>query len=300
MKRRKFLNDRLPEPGNTYAIVQGEELHKPAGLLFDKINIFPGAAPVEEIMKIPEEITFGLKSVRDEVSKGWTNEDTKDYLKKIMEVEEKIGLKKENSWKRDLIDFPAFIMIKNAVKAYSNLGIKVIPIYSSTNEVRRFLFSVGRSIAYEAAMDKILLVSNEDVAWDQIMEFRKDEDAKKKYRSLRLWFEDGLKTESIGHATDVISKRIEDYEWAIKKHGLKTRTGALSKILSLKSIASIAAGAGLTSLVGGPVWSMIAAGSLISSKVILWIADRKIDREDIKHEFQDIAYLLDIQKKFEK
>lgn len=59
------------------------------------------------------------------------------------------------------------------------------------------------------------------MSWEQILEFRQDRGASRKYRNIRLWLRDGLHAETITEASELVEKKIEDYEWAIRKHGLK-------------------------------------------------------------------------------
>lgn len=72
------------------------------------------------------------------------------------------------------------------------------------------------------------------------MEFRRDAEATGKYRDLRLWLQDGISGQSVAHATDIIDQKIDDYSWAIRKHGLSTVPGAVTYLFDWKKSAVMA------------------------------------------------------------
>lgn len=141
----------------------------------------------------------------------------------------------------------------------------------------------GSVLAYQAAMENIPEIVESQVSWEQVIEFRSDKEALRKYRELRLWLEYSLSAQSVEHARDLIAQKVEDYEWAIRKHGLKTATGALSQIFSWQGLISVAAGVGVGAALGGPIWSALTGSLLTVGRASVWIADRTIDKQDILH-----------------
>ena len=140
----------------------------------------------------------------------------------------------------------------------------------------------GNNIVYQAALENLPDIIEDQVPWEQVIEFRSDKDAIRKYRALRLWLEYSLSAQSVEHARDLIALGIEDYEWAIRKHGLKTATGALSSIFSWKGLISITAGVGVGAAIGGPVWSALTGTIFTVGRAAVWIAERMIQRKDIQ------------------
>lgn len=288
MRKWKFGRDRAPGEGETCTITD-IRVAKPAAVLFDKIWVGTRTRPEEldVFHEVPEELTFDIQEISWECFELF-KQRIPDFLDEVSR------------------SYPSFTdtIIHNSklaiVEAYAGHGIQVIPTYPSSAAFARD-FLEGQAIAYQAALNNLPLISNEDVTWDQILEFRRDKKALRKYRSLRFWLQYSLEAESVGQATDLIAERIDDYEWAIKKHGLKTVTGALSYVLNLKSVSSIATGAGLAALVGGSIWSAMTAGLMISAKLGVWIINKCIDREAIKREeYSDIALLYEARQFLQK
>jgi len=157
----------------------------------------------------------------------------------------------------------------------------VTPVYES--QQRYFSdYPSGNTVVYQAALENLPEIIEDDVSWEQILEFRSDKEAIRKYRELRLWLEHSLSAQSIEHARDLIAHKIEDYEWTIRKHGLKMATGALSSIFSWKGIISVGAGVGIGAALGGPVWSALTGAVLTVGKASVWVAERMIERQDIQ------------------
>jgi hypothetical protein len=189
------------------------------------------------------------------------------------------------------------IITLDVLKYYNSNSFNIVPVYSTENEFHSD-FPKGGVVAYQAAFENLPLISAAN-PWDQILDFREDKKAVKKYRNLGLWIDDALKASSLSHAIDLIEKKIEDYEWAIKKHGFKTVTGALSSILSSDTLVSIAAGGGIAAIIGGSLWASLVAGLIISGKISVWVCDRLIDLEDVKRgQHSEVALLYDAKKKF--
>jgi len=177
-------------------------------------------------------------------------------------------------------------------------GVAAVPIYPDYIAYSAD-FSDGRALAYQGALLNLPIVLETDLAWEQVREFRKDKESCRKYLALRTWISDGIDAGSVGEAVEVIGKKVNDYEWAIKKHGLKTAVGALSSVLELKSISAIAAGSSAATLFGGPIWGAIAGGLLVGAKAATWLADRMIDLEDVRRgPGSEIALIFDLRREY--
>lgn len=159
-------------------------------------------------------------------------------------------------------------------------------------------FSEGATIAYQGALNNLPIV-NAEIGWDEVRSFRQDSEAVRKYRDLRLWLAEGLKSTSEQHATDLIAQRIEDYRWAIRKHGLLTVTGALANLWDWKQSVALVAGVGAASTLGGPAVAALVGGLALTSGVGAYFAQRKIAKEDMtRGPGREVAILVDIQDRF--
>ena len=167
-------------------------------------------------------------------------------------------------------------MNKGIIRNYLQQGIAVVPLYSSESRFYKD-FLPGPTVAYQAALHALPLTSKTPLAGIRSSQFNVIET-----RSRNIWYlfpimaKDGLGARSVEEATEIIQKKLDDYGWAIQKHGLKTITGAMSSILDSKAIVQIAAGTGVAGLLAGPIWGAIAGGMVLSSRIATWLADRTI------------------------
>jgi hypothetical protein len=181
---------------------------------------------------------------------------------------------------------------------YSRAGIMGEWSYASTGAFLR-RFSEGEQVAYEGALSNIPLVVAEAHTWEHILEFRGDPEAKRKYRDLRLWLRSGLKAESSQHAADIIGQKIDDYGWAIERHGLQTSLGALKTVFDWRESKLIFAAMGLAGVMGSPLWAALAGGLGIAMQVGALITERHLDAKEIgRGPNREVAILYEVQKRF--
>jgi len=176
-------------------------------------------------------------------------------------------------------------------------GQHVVALFPSWIEYDRNV--VGTlSIAFEAALQSIPSILEAELTWEQVVEFRKDTEAKRKLRALRSWLQSGLSAATLEEAKDKIEQKVADYEWALKKHGVKTVTGALTAVLDSKFLGSVAGAAGVGALMGGSVWGAITGSALMLSKVSVWIVERRMELLDIQHgSDSEVALFCDARNK---
>ncbi len=288
-----FTKDRPPKPGELCAVAPIGML-KIASLLFDKVYIATHDTPQKEdnpVYEVPEEVTFGLEIIREGSSNRiWKRfESIYDDRLKHFDINDL-----ENN--QEFRNISIACASKSIAEECIEHGIRATPIYPSEIAFSGD-FPSGENMAYQAAINNLPLVTDDSLAWDEILEFRKDQEAIRKFREFRLWLSDGFKAKTLNQAQYLIAKRLEDYEWAIKKHGLKSTTGVISQILNLKSISALSAGTLVSGIFGGPIWSTITAGMLVGANICVWIAERKIEREELsREEFADVAVLYEVKQ----
>ena len=214
-----------PQQGETCAFPQ-HGVVKRTGLLFDRLHASIG------FDEIPEEIQFWVPEAHGHF---------KGAQRKVIRLFMKGSHPKPGYTPQQVADVCRDSYVQTQVEAHRRAGFHVVPVY---DHQRQFLmdFPSGGQTAYQAALANLPDVVEENATWDQILDFRKDKDAVRKYRALRLWLHDSLHARSLEEATDIICLKVEDYEWALRKHGFKTATGAISSILDWK---------GLTAIIGG-------------------------------------------------
>lgn len=254
-------------------VVCDPEHRKRNALLFDRVHAW-----VHET-DVPSELVFRVAEIDEPVCKEASDES--GYVLYGMPVGFNYG-----STRRRLVE------------AYQRRGFDATPTYAS-HKLFYWDFDKGLKIAYDAALNNIPSISDTDVSWEQILEFRSDPDAKRKYRDLRYWLHYVLKAESVAQATDLLAQKIDDYEWAIRKHGFKTVLGAISQVFDWKQSAMTVAAAGMAGVIGGLVWSTVVSGGLIAGKFAASLAERKLDLSDVERSTnREVAILYDIRTEF--
>ena len=297
-----WLN-RRPRPGETCVFTHGyygidREQHslisdwKRDALLFDRIYascLDPHSPP-----DIPFELSFGVaesdreaknhyESMAMMVSQAYPPHASLEDIEKIDP-----GVTADFDWDLKLS------------KLYAQLGVMGEWTFSNKGMYLR-RFEAGERIAYEAALNNLPLVSASSASWDQILEFRSDPDASRKYRDLRLWLRAGLSAQSIEQATDTIGQKIEDYRWAIKKHGFQTCLGALNQLFDWKKSGLAVAAGGVGAAVAGPIGASIASGLIIATQIGAFLCERRLAADEVlRGPDRPVAILYDAQERFKQ
>lgn len=259
-------------------------LAKPAALLFDKIFSHKDRA---EALGIPEGLTFYhpeiINSMLGQID--WkAAQEARDFLLGL-------GCPPEETWG----DKAHGIVLRQLLRGHAKHGITVVPLYRSEAAFSAE-FSSGEEVAYRAVLDNIPVVATQELDWPQVLEFRQDPDASRKYRALRVWMQEALHSKSLSEATDIIGSKLDDYEWALRKHGVKSVTGTISEVLDSKTIAAATAAGGLMAVLNQPIWALLTTGLLIVSKMVASVVERKIEVEDIRRENAAVAAIYEIRR----
>jgi hypothetical protein len=277
-----------PLPNERLAIPESG-VRKRAALLFDRI--YATSWQVKDY-GIPPSITFNIPEVREfeRTHKGGII-DLLLFSQKLKRAKQ-IQKKPESMLtKEDFRLIGSELILLYTTACYRLCGYCVTPVYERQEQYLSD-YPVGNSVVYQAALENLPEIIEDDVSWEQILEFRNDKKAIRKYRELRLWLENSLSAQSVEHARDLIASKIENYEWAIRKHGLKTTTGALSSIFSWEGLIALGAGAGIGAAIGGVTWSALTGALFAVGRVSVWVAERMVEMQDIKHSPDAVVALI--------
>ncbi len=153
-------------------------------------------------------------------------------------------------------------------------------------------FPVGTHQVLTAVIRNLALVDEKNLTWEQVIEFRKDAAARAKYRRIVRWIDVELATQSPKAVEDMIAIRLDDYEWALKKHGLRATMGALSCLLDPKFLATTTAATAATSLTAGNAWAALAAAALTGGHAMLSFGSVYVDGLDEQRKTNyEVAYV---------
>ncbi|WP_302117410.1 hypothetical protein [Allorhodopirellula heiligendammensis] len=121
------------------------------------------------------------------------------------------------------------------------------------------VLSPGDFQVVSASIESMELIDEEKLSWEQVMEVRRDSKARRSLRRFLNWLDLEYSGKPADAVKDAICLRFEDYNEALKKHGLTTKTGVLSSAydasLFLSLFALLAEGdpSDLTKLVAGSI-----------------------------------------------
>lgn len=252
-------------PIETCAVTYSD-MFKRAALLFDRVLvpwfevIYPEIPPPTEFLEVPEEVSFALSAE----GVNYLDKLNHEYLEKI-NYSKFVEMYGDEAWKKEFAREHVRTLLRNTAFAANKQGVNAIPLYSSTEQFVHE-YQQGESVAYQAILSNIPLVSDEDLHWKQVLDFRNDREAHWKYRALRAWLADTLSAKSVSEASDMIAKRLDDYEWALKKHGMTTINGVIKSILSSESLFAIIAGGSIAGFIAGPIGTALITGAITIAK----------------------------------
>ncbi len=288
MSERK-IKDIWPKPGDTCAITVINK-HKEGTLLFDQVWSAPDF-PWEKFSldPPPKSVIFYSDSIARmmlEVSDVWLSEMVRTL----------ISSKKEDYENRTSHDVQK-LMTSQYMRAFcavcAECEIDVTPIYP-TLRIFNDEFQSGDHEAYQAVLENIDVVDAQKLGWDQVLEFRKDQQSRDNYRALRIWIQDALKGKSIAECTDIIGDMLIKYEEAIEKHGFTTKIGAFKTVFTSGAI-------GLSGIMMPADWAAMISGALAVGSAWAGIEFLKLDLEEIERSKpSEIALIHEIKKEFGK
>jgi hypothetical protein len=276
---RKVVDGSSEVPRTPVAITPYESMLR-AALLFDEV-VYPG-----------------FSFVNLDIDGDWLGHLRQRHANAADERDREFMLEVERLYALDPEQHPNALVNKARVRSLANLyvnkGRAVAFLYDrSFGEI----LEPGESKAYRAALDGLDIIDEKSLTLEQVNEFRGDAEARRKYRELHRWLNSGLQAASVEEAGDILHGKLDAYDWAIRKHGLKTVTGALHTLLDSRQLAAIAGGTGLGAMMAGPVWGAVAGGLLVGANVATWLADRATELEDVRRgQDSEIAIIYEARK----
>jgi hypothetical protein len=174
-------------------------------------------------------------------------------------------------------------------------GIRAVPIYESMGNWERD-YRPGSSEVIVAALHGLGIISESDLDWAQVLEFRNDISAKTKLRRLRHWVDSTMLDKPLSYVRDELAIRLDDYEWALKKHGIKTVTGTVAELLDPKFLAGVAASSAGLALAGADFWAAVGAAGALVGRVALSVTTRLVDLAEAARSGSDVAVIHEIKQ----
>jgi hypothetical protein len=318
---RTLLPQRAPLKPSESCVV-ALECPRTAALCFDRV----WSIPIDEI-DCPEDISFNgtsdaetvaalwihywknvgsqFKDFRDIDVKALANALVKGDTKAIMERDELMALYSTALLLGTLtggfepVKNPLHKMTRTLCTDLQKKIPQVVSLYAS--EVARDAeYIAGDRTVIITALRQLQVVDEEELSWEQVMEFRLDRSSRTDYQRLVHWLDDEMIGRSTEYIIDEIGVRLERYKQALKKHGLKSRIGLLTSILDPKALASAGAAAGGAMLAEQVLTAVLAAGGVLLGKVLIGVGQSKLDLHDVHAEHAEITFVAQVNKRFKK
>lgn len=112
------------------------------------------------------------------------------------------------------------------------------------------------------ALTNVNLIDTSLATWDQILELRKDSDARVQLRRLRAFLVESYTGQPRSYIEDDLAARIDTYDQTRRKHGFETVVGSISSLLDAKSLQAAAATGLAATLFGGP-WAGLGSAAAV-------------------------------------
>lgn len=172
----------------------------------------------------------------------------------------------------------------------------MVPIYALSSD-RETEFHEGTRQVLVATLSNLEIVDEQQLTWEQVIEFRDDEQTKQKYRRLLHWLDRDMVGKSEAFIHDEICQRLEDYESSLKKHGVKTVVGIIQEVLDGKYLAGVSDVSSPFVLAGHPTLGVLAGAGLIVARVVVKIAQVLLDFDDVERgPNSEISWVYEVKR----
>lgn len=179
-------------------------------------------------------------------------------------------------------------------------GVPLIPIYDFIKQ-RNQMYQEGNREVIITSLADLDIVDEEQLPWEQVMEFRADEEMRGKYKRLLHWLDKEMTGRSPSFIEDEIAQKFNDYQKALKKHGIRTIVGIVEEALDGKLIAGATAATGTLNLAGHPTLGFLVGAGIVIGKVMIKLIQVKLDYDDIERgPNSEVSWVYEAKKQLSK
>jgi len=176
-------------------------------------------------------------------------------------------------------------------------GLRAVALYGS-RAAQEKEYSAGSHEVIVTAMENVSLVDEGALRWEQVLEVRADRKARANLRRMRHWLDAEMIGKPASYLGDAIAGKLEDYNWALRKHGIETVSGTVSSLFEPGFVTAASAALTGLSLAGGSAWATFGSLGLITGKIAVSVATRLVELEERKRGKDcEVAFVHEIQKK---
>ncbi len=148
----------------------------------------------------------------------------------------------------------------------------------------------------------IRVIDISQASWAQVTELRRDPEARKKLRRLRLFVVENYAGKSKAFIEDDLLRRIDDYEEQVRRWGFETKQSVLAMLLTSKYLVGALSGSLISILFGAPAAAIasMAAGAVVEiGRVSLEVSKKRFLLRNALRD-NPVSYIVDAKKKLSK
>jgi hypothetical protein len=142
--------------------------------------------------------------------------------------------------------------------------------------------------AYEICINYVPTIIEERLTWEQVLNIRKDRGSKNKLKRFKYWTNTSLKDKSKAEIIETLEKTVDDYKFALKKHGILTSIGGFTTILSSSST--------ILEVIINDFSGALVASISVTAAIVSFTATQLMDYIQTKRE--PVAFIYDVSKKY--
>ena len=173
-------------------------------------------------------------------------------------------------------------------------GIDVIPIYLNQSlfsvdykEIDTSLISEENKSASNIiafCINQFPEIVEDKLEWNQVLEVRRDKDSNRKLKRFLSWVSTELLYKNENEVIETLNKSLDDYLFALKKHGILTTVGGISTVLTATT----------TILDALAQKNFLSAGIAITAGIFVFTTEKAVEYNENRR--NPIAYVYDIIK----
>lgn len=176
-----------------------------------------------------------------------------------------------------------------------SIGIRPLPMYSTAASCSQE-YREGSSEAAVAILTGLRVVDELNTTWDQVLEFRQDAEARKKYQRFLHWLDSSMVGRSLSFIQQEVALRLDDYEWSLRKHGIATVIGSLGLLAEGKILAATAATYSAFYLAANETVATAGAAAAFVGSLSIHLANAALNLEETRHgAHAPVAFVHDAQ-----
>ena len=184
--------------------------------------------------------------------------------------------------------------------SFSKHGVPLIPIYDLIKQ-RNIMYKEGDREVVIISLTDLDIVDEKQLMWDQVIEFRSDKENQKKYKRLLHWLDKEMTGRTPHFIEEEIAIKLDDYESALRKHGIRTIAGIVEETIDGKLITGVTAATGAINLAGHPALGFLVGAGIVIGKVMMRLIQVKLDFDDMESGLNsEISWVYEAKKRLKQ